>query len=63
MILTMQSKWMLASPDVRYRFSQHLIDKLKDGLIYTPAEAEVFDPSYVEVHGAAAVSDYRSLLN
>lgn len=63
MILTMQSKWMLASPGVRYRFSQHLVDKLKDGLIYTPAEAEVFDPSYVEVHGAAAVSDYRSLLN
>jgi hypothetical protein len=54
---------MLASPGVRYRFSQHLIDKLKDGLIYTPAEAEVFDPSYVEIHGAAAVSDYRSLLH
>jgi hypothetical protein len=62
MILTLQSKWMLASPGVRYRFSQHLIDKLKDGLIYTPAEAEVFDPSHVEVHGAEAIRDYRSLL-
>lgn len=62
MILTLQSKWMLASPGVRYRFSQHLIDKLKDGLIYTPAEAEVFDPSYVEIHGAEAIRSYRTLL-
>ena len=62
MILTLQSEWMLATPGVRYRLSQHLIEKLKDGLIYTPAEAEVFDPSHVEIHGAEAIRDYRSLL-
>ena len=63
MIQTLQSKWMLSSPGARYRFAQHLIDALKDGLTYAPFEAELFEDEYVEVHGAAAVRNYHSLLH
>ncbi len=63
MILTLQSKWMLSSPGARYRFAQHLIDTLKDGLAYAPFEAEIFEESYVKIHGATAVRDYHSLLH
>ena len=63
MILTLQSKWMLSSPGARYRFAQHLIDALKDGLAYAPFEAEIFEESFVEIHGAAVVRDYRQILH
>ena len=63
MILTLQSKWMLSSPGARYRFAQHLIGALKDGLTYTPFEAEIFEEAHVGIHGAAAVRDYHSLLH
>jgi len=63
MILTLQSKWMLSSPGARYRFAQHLIEALKDGLAYAPFEAEIFEESFVEIHGAAVVRDYRQILH
>ncbi len=63
LIMTLQAKWMLASPGAKYRFAQRMLEVMKDGLIYTLRGAEIFDPSYVETHGAAAVSDYRSFLH
>lgn len=62
LILTMQSKWMLASPGSKYRFAQHLVETLREGLLFEINQAEVFAPSIVDSHGAAAVKEFRQIL-
>ena len=62
LILTLQSKWMLASPGSKYRFAQHLVETLKDGLLFEINQAEAFDPTIVDKHGAAVVKDFRQIL-
>jgi hypothetical protein len=62
MILTLQSKWMLASPGAQYRFAQHLVETLREGLLFEVNQAEVFAPSIVESHGAEVIRDFRTFL-
>ena len=54
-----KSAWMLASPGARYRFAQHVVFTLKDGILFLPSEAEVFDPDIVTKLGQEVIQDYR----
>lgn len=62
MILTLQSKWMHASPGSKYRFAQHLVETLREGLLFEINQAEVFAPTIIDSHGAVAIKDFRSFL-
>ncbi len=62
MILTLQSKWMLASTGAQYRFAQHLVETLREGMLFEVNQAEVFAPSIVESRGAEAIKDFQTLL-
>jgi hypothetical protein len=62
MILTLQSVWMLASTGAKYRFAQHLVKTLQEGILFEVHDAEVFTPEIVESHGADVIRNYRTFL-
>ena len=62
LILSMITKWTLASPSAQYRFAQHIVTTLQDKMIFEAGKAEIFEPAYIERKGSEVVSDYRRLL-
>ena len=61
-ITAVLAKWVLASPGPKYRFALHIVETLREGLVYQPGAAETFSPEIVERRGAAVVKDYKRRL-
>ena len=61
-ILGMLCKWALATPKAKERFARHVVDCLKDGILFEHGKPEVFDGSYTEKRGADVVKDLSEML-
>lgn len=61
-VTSMQARWMLASPGVKYQFAQHIVESLQEGLIYSTAEAELFCSSHVKNNGSTLARNHRAIL-
>lgn len=61
-IIILQTKWALASPGPKHRFALHLVETLKEGLIFEKNTAEIFSPEIVRHHGKAVVKDFKRRL-
>ena len=61
-ITAMEAKWLLASPGPKYRFALHIVETLREGLLFEKGMAETFSPEIVRSHGKAVVKDYKGHL-
>jgi hypothetical protein len=61
-ITAMVNKWLLASPVQGFHFARHIVETLREGLIYQQYTAETFSPEIIERRGAAVVKDYKKHL-
>jgi len=61
-ITAMEAKWLLASPGPKYRFALHIVETLREGLLFGKGMAETFSPEIVRSHGKAVVKDYKGHL-
>lgn len=61
-VTSAQAKWAIAPLGARYRFARHVVSTLKEGLLFAPGAAEVFDSAVVEARGALALKGFQTLL-
>ena len=61
-ITAMLAKWALASSDPKHRFALHIVETLREGLVFQKNTAEPFSPEVVQHLGAFVVKDYKKRL-
>lgn len=57
-ITAMVNKWLLASPVQGFHFARHIVETLREGLIFQQNTAETFSPEIIERLGAAVIEGY-----
>lgn len=61
-ILTLQSRWMIAPPGAKYRFAQQIASTLRDGILLDARRAECFTDAIIKQLGAEAIKDFKHIL-
>lgn len=61
-ISDVQSRWTLASLEAKIRFAQHLVQRLREGLLFGPRAGEVFDDEIISSHGTEVMASCRDFL-
>ena len=61
-VQAIKSKWISSSPGSKYRFAQHVVHTLQEGILYTPHAAETFDQAVVERCSGKVLENYNRLL-
>lgn len=62
-VRSLQAKWMLASQGAKYKFAQHLVDTLYEGIKYEKGCAEMFTEAVLSLKGADVLTDFKKHLH
>ena len=61
-VLGAQSRWTMSPPGAKYRFAQHVVSALAEGLIVQPGKAETFNHETIEKNAKKVMESYRTIL-